>query len=424
MKWLNRKSIALLVAVIMIGTLLAGCGGKTETKKDEPKKVEVVIWEQDDEVVDKVFDEQAKAFMAKFPNITITRAHYTTEDLRSNFQTAALGGQGPHIVYGPDDNIGVFATAGIIQPLDTWFGRAVTDALDENALNGNRFDGKLWGLPDRIGNHLTLVYNKKLVPEAPKDFDALIKLAKDLTKDTNKDGKIDQYGLAYNLNEPFWLIPFYGGFGGAVMDDKNFPTLNNEAMVGALQFVYDLKFTQKIVPPDADYNVMDTLFKEGKAAMIINGPWSWAGYQQAGIDIGLAPIPMINSTGKWPAPYTSTKSYMVSSIVKDEATRDAVKKVMAYFMEKDVQLALMAAHKQNPTNIEAAGSDAVKNDPILQASAAQLANGTPMPIVPQMRAVWDAIRPNLELVMSGKMKPADAAKAMQELAEQKVKEIK
>ena len=44
------------------------------------------------------------------------------------------------------------------------------------------------------------------------------------------------------------------------------------------------------MPRECDYQLMDTLFKEGKAAMIVNGPWSWSDYRKAGIDLGIAPL--------------------------------------------------------------------------------------------------------------------------------------
>jgi len=46
-----------------------------------------------------------------------------------------------------------------------------------------------------------------------------------------------------------------------------------------------------------------------------------------------------------------------------------------------------------------------------------------MPTVPEMRAAWDAIRPNQEAVMAGKMAPKDAAKAMQDAGEKLIREM-
>lgn len=420
MKNLWTKGLVVALVLSLFASVVAGCGGGKETKPAEPEKpkvVEIVFWEQD-EAADKIFQPQIDAFMKENPNIKVTRVHYETEALRSNFQTQALGGQGPHVVYGPDDNVGVFSTAGIIQPLDSFFSPEFLGSLAENALDGNRLNGKLWGIPDRIGNHLTLVYNKKLVEKVPGDTDELFAFSKEFSK--KNPGK---YALVFNQTEPFWLVPWLGGFGGAVFDKKNEPSLNTKAMVDTLTFLADLK-KQGVIPKESDYDAAEALFKEGKAAMIINGPWSWQGYIDKGIDIGLARIPMVKATGKWPAPYTSTKSYFVSRIVTDSAVVDAVKKFIEYMNSEKVQTELALIHKQTPTNKKAAQSDAIKNDKIMKDSAVQVAVGTPMPIIPQMRAVWDSMKPQMQLVLSGKADPAAAAKKMQEEAVKKISEMK
>ena len=47
-----------------------------------------------------------------------------------------------------------------------------------------------------------------------------------------------------------------------------------------------------------------------------------------------------------------------------------------------------------------------------------------MPVVPEMRAVWDAVRPFYQSVLGGQMKADEAARAMQERAEKKIAEMK
>ena len=55
------------------------------------------------------------------PGININLIYRETEELRSNFQSAALGGSGPELIYGPSDQVGPFAVMGIIKPLDDLF---------------------------------------------------------------------------------------------------------------------------------------------------------------------------------------------------------------------------------------------------------------------------------------------------------------
>ena len=46
-----------------------------------------------------------------------------------------------------------------------------------------------------------------------------------------------------------------------------------------------------------------------------------------------------------------------------------------------------------------------------------------MPVVPEMRAVWDAMRPHVQAVMAGSESPEVAAQKMQALAEKKIREM-
>lgn len=423
-----KRFAAGVLAVGLLGTALAGCAAPKEAKKDPapaptagetqapPKSVEIVFWEQE-ENAEKFFDPTLAKFTEKYPHIKVTRVHYETEKLRSNFLTAVQGGQAPQVVYGPDDNVGVFATAGVIQPLDSFFGADFLGTLNPIALDGNKYNGKLWAIPDRIGNQLMLIYNKKLAPNAPKSTDELFKFAEEF-KRSSPDG----YALVFNQTEPFWVAPWLGGFGGKVFNDKNEPTLDTPAMVNTFKLLADFK-AKNVIPKESDYDAAEALFKDGKAAMIINGPWSVNGYIEKGLDIGITRIPQI-SGADWPKPYTSTKSYFVSKLVTDKEEQAAVKTFIEYMNSAEVQTELAKLHKQQPSNKQAAESDVIKNDVILNQSKYQLETGTPMPIIPEMRAVWDSWKPQWQLVIAGQAKPEDAARQAQTDAAKLISEMK
>ena len=76
-----------------------------------------------------------------------------------------------------------------------------------------------------------------------------------------------------------------------------------------------------------------------------------------------------------------------------------------------------------PANATAAGDSSVKNDPILAASAAALVHGVAQPIVPEMRAVYDAIKTPLTDVMNGKVDPTTAAATIQKDAETRIAQL-
>jgi len=254
-----------------------------------------------------------------------------------------------------------------------------------------------------------LLYNKALIATPPATFEDLITQAKALTAG-------DIQGFAYNLNEPFWGAGFYGAFGGWPLDEADKPTFNNQAFIDYLTFVASLK-TDGVVPQECDYNCADTLFKEGKAAMIINGDWSLGGYADAlGANLGAGPVPPINGN-----PYTEMtagKYFMVSKAVLDNADKKAaVQAFVAFMTSADVQKRWLDQFKRLPSNKVVAQDPTIASDPILAGSMAALSFGRGMPAAATMRCAWDAWRPNLEGVMAGTTTPVDAAAAAQQAAD-------
>jgi maltose-binding protein MalE len=230
------------------------------------------------------------------------------------------------------------------------------------------------------------------------------------------------YGVVWNYTEPFFYVPWLSGFGGWVMDDSSRPTLNTQANIDGLQFIKDLRDKYKIVPAEADYNVAEALFKDGKAAMIVNGDWSWTSYIKAGIDIGITPLPKITQTGLWCAPMVAPKGYSINMNV-DKEKMPLVLDFLKFMMEPENQLQTTKEINTMPTRIELYSDPFFKSNDILRNSQLAIEHGRPMPVVPELRAIWDAMRPNYQAVLGGVKSAADAARDMQSLAEKKILEM-
>ena len=139
------------------------------------------------------------------------------------------------------DHVGPFQAADLIQPVDKLVDTSVFVDSAVTAVKLPGVDG-VWGVPVSNGNHLMLIYNKDMVKEAPADTDAFIAAAKAATTG-------DVYGFVYNQTEPFWLVPWLGGFGGKVFAaDGITPTLNTPEMIATLKFLSDIKTVDKIIP--------------------------------------------------------------------------------------------------------------------------------------------------------------------------------
>ena len=422
-----RKSIITVSILVLALSLIFSVGAAAQQdldKKEITEEVTLKLWEADEERIDtEILDPLIERFEKKYSNVTVERTHAgSVEDLRQNTQTAFMGGQGPDLVLSPFDHIGPFSIMGIAQPLDELMSQDMKDKYIDAALPGMSLHGETYGVPVTMGNHLMLMYNKNIVDEAPETWSELIEVAKANTVDEDGDGLVDKYGLAYNLNEPFWWAAFHGGFDGWVFDEEYNPTLNTEATVDALQFVHDLKFEHEIVPKESDYDLMDSLFKEGNVAFIINGDWSIEGYKNAeNIDLGVAPIPKFDKTGKYGQPMTSGKGFIMLAELPEQKQIAAIKFID--FMTSTAAQELYVDNNFLPSNDQAYGLPQIQNDPVMKGSADQLRNGKAMPVVPEMRGVWDAVRPALQSVMSDDLTPEAAAEQMQQEAEENIKSM-
>jgi len=394
-------SLVLLVSVMLFS--VTAC--KTEVKVPTGD-VALTLWTQEGEsdFALQYVKSLTDAFTAEYPNITFDVVQKDTEVLREDFQTASLAGSAPDLLWTVSDHAGPFVTAGIIQPVGDFFDMELYVPRVE-------MNGKTWAVPISSGNHLMLLYNKSMVPTAPADTDEFIAVAKEQTKG-------DQYGLSYNMTEPFWLVPWLGGYGGSVFaEDGITPTLNNEAMVNTLQFLYDLKYVHKVVPESADYDVTDTLFKEGKAAMIINGDWSLGGYEEVlGENLGVAPLPKIVASGEYPKAYTSGKYFMLPKDLAGDKLA-AVIKFIEFATSEENQLNQLGTLSRLPGLKAVLTDEAITSDAILSGSSQAMSYGVPMPTVVEMRCNWDAMKPELTAVLADEKTPADAAAAMQGAAE-------
>lgn len=382
--------------------------------------VELAMWDQEEATNTPYLDKWIEEFEQENPNIKITRQTFQTEDLRNRFTTFATGGQAAEVLYGPNDFAGVFATAKIIAPIDDFVD---ADRFTQASLDAVKLNGKYMGVPLSYGNHLMLFYNKKVVDKAPETTDELIALAKQ-----HSDPSKHSFGLVFFQNEPFWLAPFVGGFGGWPLkysDGKAVIDLDSPGVVGALAFLKRLKFDEKVIPTECDYDCAKGLFVEGKAPLTINGDWVVAEFTEAlgKENLGIAPLPMVSETGEPMAPMVSGRYLFINGQLS-EAKKEAVSLFVRHMSSLRVQSEVAELMNRIPANRDALESPEVQALPDLRPIIDAAANGRAMPAEPEMRAAWDAMRPALQKVMSGDVEPETAARLMQQSALEKLAALK
>ncbi|MDZ7295717.1 MAG: extracellular solute-binding protein, partial [candidate division KSB1 bacterium] len=210
---------------------------------------------------------------------------------------------------------------------------------------------------------------------------------------------------------------------GWIMDEQNQPTLDTPAVIKAGRLIYELAHVHRIIPVECDYEIANALFKDGLSAMIINGPWSWGTYIESGIDIGLARIPMIDETGLWPTPMVSPLGYSLNANLKGERLQMAVE-LMRFLTSTEVELEFSKVAGTIPSRVDASTHPVVRDNELLQHSLDQLLVGRPMPVVTELRMIWDAMRPSYQGLFTGAVSPERAAAEMQQRALRLIREGK
>lgn len=394
------------IGLLIVGAIaLAGCG--PAALPSGPVTIKVWHPEGEEGNAARYLHSLADAYTAAHPNVTFELRGKETEVLRQDFQTAARAAAPPGLLWTVNDDARPFALADLIVPVDDLVD---LDRYIESTVAAVDFDGRHWGVPISNGNHLMLYYNKDFVPTPPADTDALLAMSSDL------EGQ-GITPLVYNETDPLWLVPWLGGFGGSVFaEDDVTPTLNTPEMVATLAFLKQLR-DQSDVPLGIDDDEADTLFKEGQAAMIVNGDWTLEAYKELfGDRLGVARIPTVSSTGTAPAPFTSGESFMIPSGLEVD-TQAFVVDFIEFATDRANQLDMVSTLGRLPALKSALADESISGDPYLAGSADQMVVGVPLPTVVELRCTWDGMKPEMPAVLAGDKSPEDAAAAMQSAAD-------
>jgi arabinogalactan oligomer/maltooligosaccharide transport system substrate-binding protein len=415
-----------IAPMFFVGSLvLAACAGGEITPGDESGEpaesvaemafpegdVAIELWTKEGDPQIAYVEALAEAYSAEHPNVTIEVVNKDVELLREDLVNTALSPEAaPELVWTVADHVGPFTSAGVIQELD---GQIDTSAYEEGALSAVQVDGTTWGIPISNGNQLMLYWNKSIIgDEPPADTDELVSLAQENTSGQN-------YGLVFNETESFWLTPWLAGFGASVFaEDGVTPTLDTPEMQAALQFLYDLKYTDQVMPAEADYTIASDLFTTGSAAMIVNGDWELGNYaDQLGDDLGVGPLPTVTETGEDPAPYTAGSFYMVPTATEGDALT-VVLDFMAWSTNTENQIQMVEELRRLPANAEALADPIVTDDPLLAGASEAVLKGIPQPTNVEMRCVFDAMNTAIRDVLgAGNDDFAAVTAAMQEAAD-------
>ena len=307
--------------------------------------------------------------------------------LTEKFQQAAATGDGPDIVLWAHDRFGEWAAGGLLSAVSP--SQEFQDGVLESGWDAVSFGGKIWGYPVAV-EATGLVYNTDLVDTPPATFEEL--------KDMQMPDGVST--ILWDYNNTYFTMPMLMANGGYAFQkvDGNFDGsdtgVNNDgAKIGGN--VLRSLFDDGVLPEGVDYGVMDGAMANGETAMVINGPWSWAGYEGNGRNIAVAPIPTVN--GQLSPAFIGVYSAAINAASPNQDL--AIDLLENYILTDDGLATWNSASELGALADKSAG--AAQTDPKVGATIANAATGIPMPSNPEMGAFWSAMGPALSNITSG-----------------------
>ncbi|MBX5481602.1 MAG: extracellular solute-binding protein [Myxococcaceae bacterium] len=313
----------------------------------------------------------------------------------SKLQSAIPHGVGPDVFIFNHERLRSFRQMGIVAGTDDFI--TPGDYLP-NALAALRLEGRTWGYPLSLKN-LALYVNRDLVPKAPRTTQ---EWEQQLTRLSN--GK-DRFGLAYESGDFYLHAPFLFGFGGALFDpDTGRAQFDTGPMARSLAFVKGLQ-DRHYIPSEASGALVKSLFNDGKAAMVISGPWFAGEIDTMRIRYAVAPLPVVSETGLPMRPFLGVEAAYVSPNSKQPEQAQALARFLSV---GDAALLRVKLGRQIPANVAAYETEQVRGDPLVASFRETAQHAMPMPNTLEMSRVWEPMKLALRGVLQGGVSPGEA----------------
>ncbi len=256
-------------------------------------------------------------FSASHPHIHV-KYEVIADQYMDVLKTRLVGDAAPDVFYLDALEAPFLMQQGVLEPLNDY----VTPDFEigdfePRLLNSFQHHGKIYGFPKDCST-LALFYNQKAFADVgldkpPQTWEELRIYAKKLTRDTNKDGKIDQYGLgevpelarhAYKIN----------AFGGEVINSQGFAQFYTPASINGLKSVIEQYRQERtsVQKTDVGTNSPSEMFGQGKVAMVIEGNWAIPYLKSTfpHLDFATAELPKINNR---PSTMVYTVAYVMNA---------------------------------------------------------------------------------------------------------------
>lgn len=421
----------MLLAIMVISAFLSGCSGGEKASSDG--KVELTFMFRGNPQELEAYKATVKRYEEANKDVKVTMVQTAPDQYDTKLKSAIAGRKIPDVFFYNPAQVKAYVNSGVLLDITEQVEGSTDVKIDdiwEAGINKYRFDGEtlgqgaIYGLPKDLGP-FALGYNKTMFEEAgiplpdkdkPYTWDEFIDVAKQLTKDNDGDGKMDQYGTGFNVN---WALQPFVWSNGAdwINEDGTKVTIDDPKFIEALQFFVDQQNKYQITPSIGDAQTLDTYQRwlKGQLAFFPVGPWDMAAFkEQLKFEYDLLP---------WPAGSTGESAAWVGSLgigvgATTKHAKEAAELAMYLSADQEGQQALVDAQVQLPNSVEVADTWAADTSikPENKQEFLDIINdyGRGFPAEKTYTAEWyDEFFKNIQPVLDGKTTVEDYVKEAQ-----------
>jgi multiple sugar transport system substrate-binding protein len=279
-----RRIAPVMAAAVVAAIGLSGCSAPAA----ESGPVELTMWTGFTGGDRGAYEGLIEEFNATHDDIQVTMEVQPWDTIAQKLPSAWATGQGPDIAT-PNFDPNIVSKYLETESLLALDSVGDTSLLAPAAIDAFTVDGSLYAVPANIAT-LQLYYNKALFEAAgidgpPTTVDEFRETAKTLTGD-------GVFGLSLADHETIQMWPILQWLDGAdIVDAEGCSVLDSPENIESLTTWAGL-VQDGVAPVGLTGAESDALFSAGQAAMQLNGPWAAAGYTDAGIDLGVAAVPV------------------------------------------------------------------------------------------------------------------------------------
>lgn len=420
----NQKFATVLVLVFVFVMVFTGCG-KTSTNSPNSGTSTDIKGPKEITVLSVLAPDMMPQVLTNFQNKYGVKVNYTDiaiPDLHSKLATIfAAKSSEVDVIWTYSAWTAEFGNAGFLKPLTDKVSKELMDDLIPGALESVQYKNVLYGVP-RFLSMRSFFYNKQMYkdagldPEKPPETWAEFKndLTK-LTKDTNGDGKADQFGFlaCYGSNNNACLayeIILYL-LDGEMFNDKDEVLFNNDIGLQALTNLVELHKEGLVDPASLGISsgtdqvnrfvsgVVATTFGWANTYKIANDP---AKSKMIG-QLGYGLIPKIADKT---ASLGGSEGYAISKFSKAE---DASLKFLEYVASKEEQKGITLRTGWMPVRFSVFNDQEVQQGvPLSKVVAEQAKFRADRFAAPYAQEVIDALGPQIIEAVTGAKTPKEA----------------